>query len=392
MTKVVLVGAGGYGRWYLEALLREQNARGFRLAGVVEKVAGAIDSDLAGALQREGIPVFDDLAALLGSIGSCDLVVLSTPIHFHAEQTCLSLRHGASVLCEKPLCSSLPEIEKMLRAESAAGKTVTIGYQWSFTPAIQKLKADILAGRFGRPIRLKSLAGLPRPVGYYERNSWAGRCHTDLGWPVFDSPVNNAAAHFLHNMLYVLGPSRSESAEVVGAEADLWRLHDIENFDTAAVRLWTEAQTEILFYASHAVEGREGPRFSYEFELGTVDYDTSASPEGVINASLKTGELIDYGSPEEGYEIKLWNSLESARTNSAPLCGIAAAACHTRAVLMIQEAGGDICAFPDSLKKESAEPFPHRYVPELQPALRECYVKGILLRDLGERIFDARRE
>lgn len=385
MTKVVLVGAGGYGRWYLETLLREQKARRFRLAGVVEKVPAAVDRDLAEMLHSEGIPVFDDLAALLGSIGSCDLVVLSTPIHFHAEQTCLSLRHGASVLCEKPLCSSLSEIDDMLRAESAAGKTVTIGYQWSFAPAIQKLKGDILAGRLGRAIRLKTLVGWPRPVGYYERNSWAGRCHTDMGRPVFDSPVNNAAAHFLHNMLYVLGPSRSESANVVGAEADLWRVHDIENFDTAAVRLRTEVQTELLFYASHAVEGREGPRFSYEFELGTVDYDASASPEGAsIRASLKTGERIDYGSPEEGYEIKLWNSLESARTNAAPLCGIPAAACHSKAVLMIQEAGGDVGVFPDSLKKESAEPFPHWYVPGLQSALRECYERGILSRDLGE--------
>ena len=40
-------------------------------------------------------------------------------------------------------------------------KIVAIGYQWSFSDAIQKLKADVIAGIFGKPRRLKTLVLWP---------------------------------------------------------------------------------------------------------------------------------------------------------------------------------------------------------------------------------------
>lgn len=388
--EVILAGAGGYGRWYLETLLREQTARNFRLVGVVEQNPEAIHRDSANVLRDQRIPVFSSLEKLFEQIASCDLAVLSTPIHFHAEQTCLALSRGAHVLCEKPLCSSNEEIESMLEAEATCKKTVTVGYQWSFSPAIQNLKADILAGRFGRSIRLKSLAGLPRPVSYYRRNRWAGKQWTDLGQPVFDSPVNNAAAHFLHNMLYILGKSQTESASVVDGEADLWRSYAIENYDSAAIRLWTEDRTALLFYASHAVEGKEGPAFSFEFESATINYEErtlDGHDQSSIVARLETGEIINYGSPNVGYEAKLWQALESARTENIPLCGIAAAAAHSRAVLLVQKIGGKIRTFSENFRREVMEPSARVYAAGLQEALRKGYDTGTLFREADDPLF-----
>ena len=45
----------------------------------------------------------------------------------------------------------------------------------------------------------------------------------EQGNPIFDSPVSNACAHYLHNMLYVLGPTRETSAMPARVQAELTR-------------------------------------------------------------------------------------------------------------------------------------------------------------------------
>src|SRR5918992_777122 len=101
----------------------------------------------------------------------------------------------------------------MIRARDAAGRQVSIGYQWSFCPAIQRLASMVL---------------WPRDETYYLRNKWAGRLFTGQGHPVFDSPVNNACAHYLHNMFYVLGDRTDTSAVPARVTAELYRANSIE--------------------------------------------------------------------------------------------------------------------------------------------------------------------
>ena len=160
--------------------------------------------------------------------------------------------HGSHVLCEKPLCVTPDQAREMMRARDAAGRQVSIGYQWSFSPVIQRLKRDILAGVLGEPRRLSTMVLWPRDETYYRRNRWAGRLYTGQGHPVFDSPVNNACAHYLHNMLYVLGDRVDASAAPARVTAELYRANGIETYDTAALRCWTSGGVEIVFVVSHA--------------------------------------------------------------------------------------------------------------------------------------------
>ena len=105
-----------------------------------------------------------------------------------------ALAHGSHVLCEKPLCVTPADATAMTRARDAAGRQVAIGYQWSFSAAIQRLKADILAGVLGRPKRMRCLVLWPRDETYYGRNRWAGAKRDAHGNLVLDRPVNNACA------------------------------------------------------------------------------------------------------------------------------------------------------------------------------------------------------
>lgn len=380
---VILVGAGGYGARYLEILLSESSRSNVRLAAVIDPNLGKCS--FLGELCKRKIPVFGNIEEYFSS-NRCDLTILATPIHFHCSQTCLALSNGSHVLCEKPLCANLEQARMMQAAENSSGKTVTIGYQWSFNSSIQRLKADILSGRFGRPLRFRSIAAWPRGDFYYNRNRWVGRKQTESGEDIFDSPVNNATAHFLHNMLYLLGKSVAESAVVDEVEAELWRANPIENYDTAALRIHVSGGAQLLFYTSHATKIARGVRFSYEFERATVEYEGEG--EGRIDgahlvAREAGGHTIDYGSPYTEPFSKLWNAVESARTGKRPICGIAAAAEHTRCMTLAQQSPRGIGTFSSSyMKTDVSNNYPRRYIEGLGEMMDQCYSEGILFSEL----------
>lgn len=381
---VVLAGAGGYGEWHLKGLLAHEAEQGFRLTGVIDphiERCGYLPD-----LQQRQIPIYPSLETFY-SRNHCDLMILCTPIQLHCEQVVQALDHGSHVHCEKPLCASYEQIELMQAAEKNSGKVVSIGYQWSYSRAIQSLKTDILRGRLGCPKRLRCVIGWPRDETYYQRNQWAGRKWSELGEPIFDSPVNNATAHFLHNMLYVLGPEINESARPKHVHAELWRANPIENYDTAALRIEVEDGVEILFYTSHAVPVSLGPRFSYEFERAVVHYEAESEQ---IKARFLSGETIDYGSPESEPYQKLWDAIESARTNRPTVCGISAASAHTQCVLLAQESEQGIQNFPaSSVKCIPVGPARHWQVNGLADVMRQCYDEGIIFSECDAMLFQA---
>jgi predicted dehydrogenase len=368
--RLALCGIGGHGETYLSPLLREAPLRGARLVAAIDPFPERCRRQ--AELKEAGVEFFADLNSFFAA-SECDLVILSSPIQFHCEQTCLALARGCHVLCEKPLCVTEEEAARMAQAEKTSGKTVTIGYQWSFSDAVQELKSDILAGRLGKPVRLKTLVCWPRDERYYRRNDWAGAVQDSKGRLVLDSPVNNGASHYLHNMLYVLGPAREKSAWPSRVEASLYRANAISNYDTAALRIDLEDGAELEFYTSHATEGSQGPLFRYEFEKALVKYDAA---DGRIQGVLSDGTIVDYGCPEEDPDNKLWSAIQSARGAILSICGIEAARPHVRCVALAQQAA-EIISFPPHRireKREGSQKF--LYVPGLQEALAACFFEN----------------
>lgn len=343
--KIALAGIGGYGDAYLEALLPKQDVLRARLVGVVEPYPQRCKH--LRELQDARVPIHNTMRGLFTAT-PVDLMLIVTPIHLHAAQTCFALQHGANVLCEKPVAGTLHDAMHMAQTQADAKGFAAIGYQWSFSQAIQSLKRDVIDGVLGKPIRLKAMACLPRPTAYFHRNDWAGRMHTDDGQGIFDSPANNAAAHFLHNMFYVLGATRESSATPATVQAELYRANEIENYDTAAIRCVTDCGVEILFYTSHAVPERRGPRSRYEFENATVEYDALAT--GQFIARFRDGRVKHYGHPNLDRHEKIWHSIESVRTGKPVACGIEAAMPHAICVAAAQESAGGVTEFPERLR------------------------------------------
>jgi predicted dehydrogenase len=284
------------------------------------------------------------------------------------------------VLCEKPAAATVQEVLRMREAERTAGKWVAIGFQWSYSAAIQALKNDIRTGIYGRPHRLKCLYLWPRSEAYYRRNEWAGKVKDADGRWILDSPVHNAMAHDLHNMFYILGGERETAARPVRVEAELYRAHKIENFDTAALRCLTGDGAEILFFVSHAVSVDTGPVISFEFEGGKI---SAAGRDADIKGFQPAGDK-SYGNPDREPLRKLWEAIDSTDGRSFPACGLEAALGQTLAVNGAQDSRPEVQVFPDKIIESRGEAGSRDItVTGLAEVLEECYRKNALPSELG---------
>lgn len=377
-TLVALCGMGGYGEGYAGELLGMGTERNVSFAAAVDPAPERCS--LIEKIQEKSIPVFKSLDEMYERIIP-DLVVISTPIHLHAPQSILSLRKGSSVLCEKPLSATIQEAVSMADAARKAGRMLEIGYQWSFSPAVQAMKNDIMAGRFGRPLRLKTLVLWPRNSAYYGRSAWAGKVKTANGDWVLDSPANNATAHYLHNMLYILGTKTDTSAKPLSVQAELHRANDIENYDTAAIRAGVPGGVEVLFFTTHAVAGVVGPVACYEFEKATITYEAQTS--GVFHARTKSGEHIVYGNPDDDWTRKLWRTVEEVQSGrQSSLCGVETASAQTLCIEAAQKCG--IIPFPKEFICSNKDgDATQTWVPSLATAFIQCYNLNLLPSEVG---------
>jgi predicted dehydrogenase len=382
---VVLVALGGYGEVYLESLLDDPRGAGCRIVGGVDPRPEGCRR--LAELQARGVPVYANLEDFHRE-HRADLAVISSPIQLHADHTCTELEAGSHVLLEKPAAGSTADVDRMIAAREAAGRFVAVGFQWSFAESVLALKADILHGRLGRPLRGRSLTLWPRTEAYYGRNDWAGRRRDSVGRWILDSPVSNAMAHHLHNLLFLMGCAMDRSAEPLLMEALLTRANDIETFDTAALRVATDGGAEILFLASHAIADREagGPRFTLELEEGTVTYPGGTEP---MTARHRDGRVWTYPHPDASAQVrKLWESVNAVRAwpesgrgedvaGAVPPCGLETARPHVAVVEALERSGPAPLAYgADAVRITETSGGRLYWVEGLADALRAAYEVG----------------
>ncbi|MGN6726786.1 MAG: Gfo/Idh/MocA family protein [Tepidisphaeraceae bacterium] len=371
---VALVGIGGYGETYLSTLLHPPMDAQFRFAAAVDPFAKT--ARRSAEIVAQNVPIFESLAAMYAEVKP-DLVILASPIQFHAEQITTALKHGSHVLSEKPLAATVEQCREVQRVRDEAGRLVAVGFQWSFCPVIHSIKRDIQAGRFGRPKQFKTMALWPRDERYYSRNRWAGRKYDDQGRPVFDSPANNACAHYLHNMFYMLGSEPGTSASLADVTAELYRAKNIDNYDTAAMRCVTRDGVPLLFIVSHATKSFQGPVLHYEFEDATIHFSDGAGEEFV--ARFKNGKEHSYGAPSPSNNpTKLLRTLHDIRENTPTLCSVEAAIPHAEAVARAA-AVTEIVTIPRQYLHTIGEVGSRlTYVEGIDAVFKTCYDQGRL--------------
>lgn len=374
--KLLIVGAGGYGATYLKPLLD-----GLYPKAVIEGIVDPFVRSCAlyDRISEAGIPLFDTMEDFYRN-HSADLAVISTPTYLHCEQCLCALQNGSHVLCEKPAAPTANQVQEMIEAEKKYGRFIAIGFQWSFSDAIQTLKQDILDGKLGNPIRLRTMIQWPRTHAYYSRGGgWGGRQILN-GKPVYDSIASNACAHYLHNMLFVLGKEMHSSAMPETMQAECLRANPIENFDTCSLKMHFKEGYDAFFIASHATESTRNPIFSYEFSKAVVTFSADEGSE--IIARFADGREKNYGNPFNEERVKkLTDCMHCVENNRTPVCTVSTAYPHASLIDRLQE-HIEISPFPADLLCEDAEKT-RIYVDGLSDVMDHAYQNDFLFSEAG---------
>jgi predicted dehydrogenase len=197
-----------------------------------------------------------------------DITIVATPNIYHKEMTLAALEAGSHVLCEKPLAPTYEDAVAMFEAARAAGKVLTVGTHFRFTPNMRAAKLQANAGFFGRIYGARTTwhrrSGIPGIGGWFTNRDLA------VGGVLFDIGV-----HALERGLYLMDYPRPVTVSgVTSAEfgprnrgAGGWgmdsltpiaqelRRFDVEDMAWAFVRFETGAVLQLqVAWAAHFPE------------------------------------------------------------------------------------------------------------------------------------------
>jgi len=267
--RVALIGVSGYAKIYLQLIEENREELDLVAAVIINPVE---EASVVEDFKARGVAVYPDYAQMLREQkGRIDLCLIPTGISWHARMAIAALEAGAHVLVEKPLAGSVADVRAIRAAEKATGRFVAVGFQDVYIPEVAWLKERILNGAIGRLESIRMIGLWPRPASYFTRNNWAGRLHAD-GAAVLDSPLNNAFAHFVNLALFLSGPKANATARVTIEEAELYRAHAIESFDTGVVRAVSDEGVRYWFGVSHCCRQNREPELYFEGSEGRIEW------------------------------------------------------------------------------------------------------------------------
>ncbi|GAT32723.1 predicted dehydrogenase [Terrimicrobium sacchariphilum] len=325
-----LIGVSGYARAVLRSLLSVLDHANARLASATV-INREEESDACRRLEGLGCRIYSDYSAMLADVvPGNNLCIIPTSIHQHAPMTISALDAGCDVLVEKPLTGSVNEAKAIIRAAESSGRLVSVGFQDIYAPQVHKIRATIDAGVIGKIRSITIEGSWPRTSSYYQRNRWAGRSHCD-GRPVFDSPLNNAFAHFLNLALFFAAESPDDNAVVESVSGRLLRFFPIETFDTADIEMTTSTGVELSCLLTHAAAENVNPVIQIEAERGCLHW---RQEEGAVLYDERGARLATWrlDLEEINRERMLASVIECTRERRRSACPAKRASRHVEAI------------------------------------------------------------
>lgn len=267
-VRVGLIGAGG---------ISAAHINGFRKYGDRIRCVAMADINEGHIAQRvdqlaEPVRRFTDWKAMLDEYGDeLDAVDICLPHHLHAQAILDAAAAGKHVLCEKPMCMTLAEADKIGDAVRMSGITYMSAHNQLFMPAVQHARKMIDAGELGRIFLVRSQDCFWANWGEDGnpfKGSWRANKATQGGGELIDTGY-----HPTYRLMYLAG---AKPAAVRGTMGRFYQ--SIEGEDTASVQVRFdngvigEILTSWAFanpYGSHQIHiiGQRGQLFGSGNEL-----------------------------------------------------------------------------------------------------------------------------
>ncbi len=314
-VRTAIIGTGGIANAHAAAI--QQNAGRIELVAVMD-----IDADRANAFgDKYGVPLrFTNVDDLL-TVAHPDLVQICTPPKEHTALAIKALEGGAHVWCEKPLCASLTEFDRISEAEARTGRTVSTVFQWRSGAMGKHVYGLLERGELGRPLVGVCNTLWYRDAAYYAVD-WRGKWSNELGGVTLGHGI-----HLIDLYLWLMSAAGAEWESVHAQIATLDHTIEIEDVSLATVRFSSGALGSVV---SSVVSPRQETYLRMDFQRGTVEvtglyhyqnanwrfttYEKSPIPSETVSA---------WGSPDSdvpsGHAAALGDVIDSLALGKRPL-------------------------------------------------------------------------
>ena len=243
------------------------------------KLTAVCDTDFprAAALgEKYKVPAYPSLEEMVKAHPEINVVNVLTPSGLHAEHAIRVVNLGKHVVVEKPMALRLSDADEMISEAARNGVKLFVVKQNRFNLAVQKLRAALTAGRFGKIVCGTVRVRWCRTQEYYSHDAWRGT------WAYDGGVFSNQAIHHIDLLEWMLGNPVSVYAATRTA------LAHIEAEDTGF---------SLIRFESGAI--------------GSVEATTAARPrdmEGSISILGEKGSVVIGGTSVN--RIQTWDFVE----------------------------------------------------------------------------------
>ena len=265
-----------------------------------------------------------------------DAVVIASPPAAHPANAVAAAKHGAIILCEKPLASDEALAEAMIREVRALGSQIYTGFVYRFSPVSEQIRTWVREGIVGeiRDLRLIYLCNLHGQYeagadGWHESPRWRGRM-------VVGGPLVDCGVHQIDLARWWLGSEVVDWSTAAAWVSD----YDAPDHQYLHMHHANGARTcvEMSFTYGHTAEN---PRSVFTYELigtgGVIRLDRDGY---VLEARHGRGITTAPGASEKNFEgmyLALRETLESPGSSRLPSAedGLAATSIAEAAVRQV---------------------------------------------------------
>mgnify|MGYP003309067899 CR=1 FL=1 len=173
--KVAIIGVGIIGKVHLNVI-----------NNLNETLVGVCDIDKSKLIDYDESISFTDYKEMI-DITKPDVVHICTPHYLHKEMIIYALNNNINVLCEKPLCIGLEELDEIEVALSHSSSQLGVCYQHRYDPSV------IFAQNYTVDKKIESTFGLlmwKRDKDYYNQSFWRGNKKYEGGGVLINQAIH----------------------------------------------------------------------------------------------------------------------------------------------------------------------------------------------------------
>ena len=296
--KFGLIGAGGIAQAYAQAFAASKSCNLVAVADVRHESAQALAEIVGGKS-------YGDYKMLAETETKLDAVIISTPPATHAEIACYFLDRKIPVLCEKPLCLSIAEAQKMIAAAERSEVLFTMASKFRYSDDVIRAKGIVASGMLGEVVQFEN--AFTAKVDMSKR--WNSQKEVSGGGVLIDN-----GTHSVDIIRYFLGAIESVLAVDAGATQNLSVDENVKMFAktrngvTASVDLTWGINKELPYFLS--IYGTNG---TLHVGWRESKYKLNSSPDWTIfgkgydKAASFRGKIENFSSVLRGEEELLIN-------------------------------------------------------------------------------------